>query len=71
MMNEKYIGESLFSADYKTKPTLQDALLQEDTDRQFLAIKKLVDNSNIPSWQIAFVVVVNALVCYQLSNRGE
>ncbi len=70
MRDRQYLWQSVFD-NYNTKPSLQDALLQESVDRQFLAIKKFVDNSKLPTWQIAFVVVVNALVCYQLSNRGE
>ncbi len=70
MRDGQYLWQTVF-CNYNTKPTLQDALLQEGMDRQFLAVKKLIDNSKIPPWQIAFIVVVNALICYQLSSKGE
>lgn len=50
--------------------SLEDAIKIEEFDRQFIALKKL--SKNIPNKEIyLWLIVANALICYQLSWKWE
>ena len=50
--------------------SLKDAIKIEESDRQFIALKKL--SKNIPNKEIyLWLIIANALVCYQLSWKWE
>jgi N-glycosylase/DNA lyase len=49
------------------KYTLEDAIKIEEQDRQFLALKNLYKNKKINNFNYLFLIIANALICYQLS----
>ncbi len=49
----------------------EDIVVLEQKDRQFRAIKKLYENKLFSDEIYLFLVLVNALICYQLSGKGE
>jgi N-glycosylase/DNA lyase len=49
------------------KYNLEDAIKIEKTDRQFLALEKLYKNKALDNKNYLFLIIVNALICYQLS----
>jgi len=51
--------------------TLQDAIKIEQQDRQFLALKKLYENKKFSDEIYILLVVINALISFQLSWKGE
>jgi len=51
--------------------SLEDAIKFEKSDRQFLALKDLYENKQFNDENYLFLTVANALVCYQLSGKGE
>ncbi|XLQ19569.1 MAG: N-glycosylase/DNA lyase [Candidatus Moraniibacteriota bacterium] len=51
--------------------SLDDAIDFEKSDRQFLALEKLHDNKLFDDVNYLFLTIANALVCYQLSGKGE
>ena len=53
------------------KYSLEDAVDFEKSDRQFLALKRLYKNKKFSNGMYLFLTVANALVCYQLSGKGE
>jgi len=65
------------------KYSLKDAIQFEEDDRQFLALKKLWNSFTSPPNPLSFagegeirsyylfLIIANALVCYQLSWKGE
>ncbi|MDD2907641.1 MAG: N-glycosylase/DNA lyase [Candidatus Gracilibacteria bacterium] len=52
------------------KYTLNDAIKLEETDRQFIALKKLIENNKSKEETLA-LVIANSIICYQLSGTGE
>ena len=53
------------------KYRLDDAINIEKTDRQFLALEKLYKNKVLDDKNYLFLIIVNALICYQLSWKWE
>lgn len=53
------------------KYSLDDAMGFEQSDRQFLALQKLYKNKLFSDENYLFFSIANALVCYQLSGKGE
>jgi len=51
--------------------TLEDAIKIEQQDRQFLALKKLYENKTFSDEIYILLVVINALISFQLSWKGE
>jgi len=49
------------------KYSLKDAIFFEEKDRQFLALKKLYENKKMDDKSYLFLIVLNSLICYQLS----
>jgi N-glycosylase/DNA lyase len=49
------------------KYTIKNAIYFENIDRQFLALKRLYENKKMDNKNYLFLVIVNSLVCYQLS----
>ena len=49
------------------KYSLEDAIKIEKTDRQFLALRELYKNKILDDKNYLFIIIVNALICYQLS----
>lgn len=55
---------------YLSRFSQEDIFKLEELDRQFIALKNLYEN--IPDKKyFLFLIVVNSLVCYQLSSKGE
>jgi len=50
--------------------SLEDAIKIEESDRQFLALQKLINSSNSKA-EILALVLLNSLICYQLSGKWE
>ncbi len=53
------------------KYCINDAIKFEETDRQFLALKNLFKNKKIDNENYLFLIIINSLVCYQLSWKWE
>ncbi len=53
------------------KYSLDDAVGFEQSDRQFLALRDLYKNKSFNDEDYLFLTIANALVCYQLSGKGE
>jgi len=53
------------------KYSLESVIELEKTDRQFLALQKLYISKKFDDGDYLFLTIANALVCYQLSGRGE
>jgi len=53
------------------KYSLDDAVDFEQSDRQFLAMKNLYENKLCDDEHYLFMTITNALICYQLSGKGE
>ena len=53
------------------KYTLTDAVYFEKQDRQFLALKKLYENKKMNNSNYLFLIIINSLICYQLSWKWE
>ena len=53
------------------KYTLDNAIDIERRDRQFLALEKLYENKILDDKNYLFLIIVNSLVCYQLSWKWE
>jgi len=53
------------------KYSLEDAVNFEERDRQFLALKNLYQNKLFDDKNYLFLTIANALICYQLSGKGE
>jgi len=53
------------------KYTLEDAINIEKIDRQFLSLEKLYKNKILDDKIYLFIIIVNALICYQLSWKWE
>ncbi len=51
--------------------TLKDAILFEEKDKQFLALKKMYKIKRIPDNLYLFLIIANALISFQLSWTGE
>jgi N-glycosylase/DNA lyase len=49
------------------KYTIKDAIYFEEKDRQFLALKKLYENKKMNDANYLFIIIINSLICYQLS----
>ena len=54
-----------------SKYSLDDVIGIEKMDRQFIAVSNLYKNKNINDDDYLFLIMANALICYQLSGRGE
>lgn len=50
--------------------TIEDAIKIEETDRQFIALRKLYDNME-DKWIYLSLIVANSIICYQLSWKWE
>ena len=57
--------------DFLSKYSIEDILNLEQEDLQFVAIKKLFKSRNFSHQDFLFLILVNSLVCYQLSGKGE
>ncbi len=53
------------------KYNLENSIEIEKTDRQFLALEKLYKNKILDDKNYLFLIIVNALICYQLSWKWE
>ncbi len=53
------------------KYNLDDAINFEESDRQFLALKNLYKNKKISNEIYLFLIIINALISYQLSWKWE
>jgi len=53
------------------KYTIKDAIYFEEIDRQFLALKNLYENKILDDKNYLFLIIANALICYQLSWKWE
>ncbi len=53
------------------KYSLKDIVNLEENDRQFLALVDLYENKLFDDEHYLFLTIANALVCYQLSGKGE
>ncbi len=53
------------------KYSLDDAIDFEQSDRQFLALWDLYKSKSFTDDNYLFLTIANALVCYQLSGKGE
>ena len=53
------------------KYNLENSIEIEKTDRQFLALEKLYKNKILDNKNYLFLIIVNALICYQLSWKWE
>ena len=53
------------------KYTLDSAIEIERIDRQFLALEKLSKNKFLDDKNYLFLIIVNSLICYQLSWKWE
>ncbi|MDD3646628.1 MAG: N-glycosylase/DNA lyase [Candidatus Gracilibacteria bacterium] len=52
--------------------SIQDAIAFEEADRQFIALKNLWANIDYnPKKYYLALIIANALICYQLSGKGE
>jgi N-glycosylase/DNA lyase len=49
------------------KYNFEDAIKIEKTDRQFLALRELYKNKILDDKNYLFLIIANALICYQLS----
>ena len=49
---------------------IEDAVKIEETDRQFIALKKLINNKENKELFLV-LIIANSLICYQLSWKGE
>jgi N-glycosylase/DNA lyase len=49
------------------KYSLKDSIFFEEEDRQFLALKKLYKNKKMDDNNYLFLIILNSLICYQLS----
>jgi len=54
-----------------SKYSLSEIIEIEKMDRQFIAISDLYKNKNINDDDYLFLLMANALICYQLSGKGE
>jgi len=50
--------------------SLKDALIIENSDRQFIALQNLINNTNSKA-EILTLTLINSLICYQLSGKWE
>ncbi len=50
---------------------IEDAIKIEFEDKQFLALKKLYDNKKFSDEIYLFLIILNSIVSYQLSWKGE
>ncbi len=53
------------------KYSLEDVIKLEESDRQFLALVDVYENKLFDDRHYLFLTIANALVCYQLSGKGE
>jgi DNA-(apurinic or apyrimidinic site) lyase len=53
------------------KYSLEDAIRFEKFDRQSLALQVLYKNKKFDNEVYLFLMIINALICYQLSGKGE
>ncbi len=53
-----------------SKYTLKDAIKLEESDRQFIALKKLEQYISDKELYLS-LIIANSIICYQLSGKGE
>jgi len=53
------------------KYSIEDAIKFEEKDRQFLALKNLYKNKNFSNELYLFLIIINALISFQLSWKWE